>query len=179
MGPPILLLTSCQQLSKQLAAVEEEICFLAAAVNVVHVLLPLDSLPPLPLQLALRLEGVGSEECSFYVGKLCKPLCPPSLDPPMPLLLLPCSWPSCWRPWVRKSSPLTRTRCARPSVPQISTTKALASDTLQLAKRLETMGEEDFSSHVDELCKAKLEAPKRLREAVGRVWREIDDGSLR
>lgn len=30
-----------------------------------------------------------------------------------------------------------------------------------------------------ELCKAKLEAPKRLREAAARGWREIDDGTLR
>lgn len=32
---------------------------------------------------------------------------------------------------------------------------------------------------VEELAKAKLEHPKRLREVASRDWREIDDGTLR
>ncbi len=31
---------------------------------------------------------------------------------------------------------------------------------------------------VEELAKAKLEKPKRLRELAARDWREIDDGTL-
>ncbi len=31
---------------------------------------------------------------------------------------------------------------------------------------------------VEELAKAKLEKPKRLRELAAREWREIDDGTL-
>lgn len=49
----------------------------------------------------------------------------------------------------------------------------------QLAKRLEGMEGEEFGAHVEELAKAKLEAPKRLREAAGRAWRELDDGTGR
>lgn len=33
-------------------------------------------------------------------------------------------------------------------------------------------------NQVDELAKAKLEKPKRLRQAAAREWREIDDESL-
>lgn len=49
----------------------------------------------------------------------------------------------------------------------------------QLDRRLADMPDSEFSAHVEELCKTKLEAPKRLREAVARVWREIDDGSMK
>ena len=31
---------------------------------------------------------------------------------------------------------------------------------------------------MEELAKAKLEKPKRLRELAAREWREIDDGTL-
>lgn len=50
---------------------------------------------------------------------------------------------------------------------------------LQLAKRLEEMPEAEFRSQVEELAKAKLERPKRLREAAGRDWGEIEPGLLR
>ncbi len=50
---------------------------------------------------------------------------------------------------------------------------------LQLATRLREMPAEEFSTHVEELCKARLEKPKRLREVVSKDWREIDDGTLR
>lgn len=50
---------------------------------------------------------------------------------------------------------------------------------LQLAERLEGMAAEEFGAHVEELAKSKAEAPKRLREAAGRDWGEIDQGSLR
>jgi secreted Zn-dependent insulinase-like peptidase len=50
---------------------------------------------------------------------------------------------------------------------------------MQLAERLESMPAEEFSGHVEELAKSKAEAPKRLREAAGRDWGEIDQGSLR
>lgn len=48
-----------------------------------------------------------------------------------------------------------------------------------LGERLEKMSVEEFGGHVDELAKAKLERPKRLREVAARDWREIDDGTGR
>ena len=50
---------------------------------------------------------------------------------------------------------------------------------LQLAERLGAMGAEEFQGHVEELAKAKLERPRRLREVAGRDWAEIERGSLR
>ena len=50
---------------------------------------------------------------------------------------------------------------------------------LQLAERLGSMGSDEFSKHVEELAKAKLERPRRLREVAGRDWAEIERGSLR
>ncbi|BDA50691.1 Insulin-degrading enzyme [Coccomyxa sp. Obi] len=44
--------------------------------------------------------------------------------------------------------------------------------------RLADMDAESFASQVEELAKAKLEKPKRLRELAAREWREIDDGTL-
>ena len=41
------------------------------------------------------------------------------------------------------------------------------------------MGAEEFQGHVEELAKAKLERPRRLREVAGRDWAEIERGSLR
>jgi hypothetical protein len=49
----------------------------------------------------------------------------------------------------------------------------------QLARRLEEMPAEEFSAQVDELCKSKLEKPKRLRELCGKHWHEINDGTRR
>jgi insulysin len=40
------------------------------------------------------------------------------------------------------------------------------------------MSREEFSGHVEELAKSKLEKPKRLREAAGRDWSELDGGTL-
>lgn len=50
---------------------------------------------------------------------------------------------------------------------------------LQLAARLEGMSDEELSEHVEELAKAKLERPKRLREAAAKDWQEVDSGVLR
>ena len=50
---------------------------------------------------------------------------------------------------------------------------------LQVAARLEEMPAEEFAAQVEELAQAKLEKPKRLREAAGRDWSEIDHGLLR
>lgn len=49
----------------------------------------------------------------------------------------------------------------------------------QLQHRLASMPEEEFTTHVEELAKSKLEKPKRLREVAAKDWREIDDGTLR
>eukprot|EP00887_Chlorella_sp_A99_P007901 scaffold12.g7901.t1 len=48
-----------------------------------------------------------------------------------------------------------------------------------LASKLSGLSDDEFENHVEELCKAKLEKPKRLKEAAARDWREIDDGTLR
>lgn len=50
---------------------------------------------------------------------------------------------------------------------------------LQLADSLRGMPAEEYAAHVEELAKAKLEKPKRLRDAVNTDWSEIDDGTLR
>ena len=50
---------------------------------------------------------------------------------------------------------------------------------MQLAGRLAEMPPEEFAAQVEELAQAKLEKPKRLREAAGRDWSEIDHGLLR
>ncbi|KAL4858339.1 Insulin-degrading enzyme-like 1 [Chlorella vulgaris] len=47
-----------------------------------------------------------------------------------------------------------------------------------LSQRLSSMSGEEFSAHVEELAKSKLEKPKRLREAAGRDWSELDGGTL-
>lgn len=50
---------------------------------------------------------------------------------------------------------------------------------MQLAERFEKMPEEEFQAHLEELAKAKLEKPKRLRDAAAIDWGEIDDGTQR
>lgn len=49
----------------------------------------------------------------------------------------------------------------------------------QLRKRLAELTQEEFEGHVEELAKAKLESPKRLRDIAVRDWKEIDDGTLK
>jgi len=48
-----------------------------------------------------------------------------------------------------------------------------------LLEKLTAMTEEEFEKHKEQLAVAKLEEPKKLREAAERSWREIDDGTLR
>jgi insulysin len=48
-----------------------------------------------------------------------------------------------------------------------------------LSKKLQAMPDDELEAHKEELARAKLEKPKRLREAAARDWREIDDGTLR
>ncbi|KAL6770545.1 hypothetical protein ACKKBF_B31700 [Auxenochlorella protothecoides x Auxenochlorella symbiontica] len=49
----------------------------------------------------------------------------------------------------------------------------------KLADSLRGMPAEEYAAHVEELAKAKLEKPKRLRDAINTDWSEIDDGTLR
>lgn len=50
---------------------------------------------------------------------------------------------------------------------------------LQLGTSLRGMPEEEIAAQAEELAKAKLEAPKRLRDDVNRDWSEIDDATYR
>ncbi|KAK9821610.1 hypothetical protein WJX81_007570 [Elliptochloris bilobata] len=47
-----------------------------------------------------------------------------------------------------------------------------------LAAKLAALGPDSFASRVEELAKARLEKPKRLRQQAAREWREIEDGML-
>ena len=49
----------------------------------------------------------------------------------------------------------------------------------QLRAALADLSSEEFAAQVQELAKAKLERPKRLREIASKDWREVDDGTLR
>jgi len=49
----------------------------------------------------------------------------------------------------------------------------------KLRDRLVMMPDEEFAAQVNELVKAKLEKPKRLREVAAKNWKEIDDGTMR
>lgn len=49
----------------------------------------------------------------------------------------------------------------------------------KLRNRLAELTPEEFKGHVEELAKAKLESPKRLRDIAVRDWKEIDDGTLK
>ena len=45
-----------------------------------------------------------------------------------------------------------------------------------MARRFTEMSKAEFAQQVEELAKAKLEKPKRLRDAAAIDWAEIDDG---